>query len=51
MVDGQVVGVKFLDNKRGAIQDMMKYYNAFEDHQRSKVADVHIHFDEKDKDA
>lgn len=51
VINGKVVGVKFLDNKRGAIQDMMKYYNAFEDHQKSKVADVHIHFDDKDRDA
>lgn len=51
MLDGVVTKVKFLDNKRSAIQDMMKYYNAFEDHQKSGVGEIHVHIDEKDAKA
>ena len=46
----EVVKIKFHD-KRAAVSDMMKYYNAFEDHQNSGATEFHVHLDEIDAKA
>lgn len=50
-VDGVPVKVKGGKDKSKAIETGLKYYNAFEDHQKSGAGEIHVHLDSKDQDA
>jgi phage terminase small subunit len=47
---GRPSKIKFVD-KRGALNDMMKYYNLFEDHQQAGVGEMTVVIDGKDSKA
>ena len=45
-----IVEIKFHD-KRSALDHMMKYHNAYEDHQKSGAGEIHVWMDEIDQKA
>ena len=51
VADGIPVKIKAGRDKRAALSELMKHYNAFEDHQKSGQGEMHIHFDDKDERA
>jgi len=50
-LSGEPTIVKFLDNKRTAIDSMLKHYNAYEDHQKSGAGEMNVYLDDKDAKA
>jgi len=43
-------GLKFID-PAAALRDVLRHYNAFEDHQKAASSEIHVHLDDKDADA
>lgn len=43
--------VKFSDQRRAALSDLMRHYNAFEDHQKAGAGEMNVYLDSKDAEA